>query len=200
MTRSDADADADLLERIRNDDPAAFDLFVARYGDRIYGFGLKVCGEREDARDVVQETLIKAYESLRELREPKALRSWLYRVATNACLMSRRKGKFAPERELSLEALMPLGPEGATYEIPDISHPPEREAARIELRVALAAAIETLPPEYRVVLVMRDMEQLSTRETAEAIGLPESTVKMRLHRARLAVRRELQATGAGRLP
>jgi RNA polymerase sigma-70 factor (ECF subfamily) len=188
------DADAELLEQIRRDDPAAFDHFVERYGDRIYGFGIRVCGEREDARDVVQDTLIQAFRSLKDLKEPKALRSWLYRVASNACLMKRRKGKFEPDRELALEELMPRGGDGASFEIPDLSALPDEALARTEARRLVREAIDTLAPHYRIVLVMRDMEQLSTREVSEALDLPETAVKMRLHRARLAVREQIEAT------
>jgi len=183
-----ADADISLLERIQKNDPAAFDLFVKRYGDRLYGFSMRMCGEREDARDTVQETLLQAFRSLKSLKEPKALRSWLYRVASNACLMRRRKGKFEPERELSLEELMPQEGEEASVEIP------EEKLLRDELRLKVREAIRALPPQYRVVLVLRDMEQLSTREAAEALDLPESTIKIRLHRARLGVRKQLESS------
>ena len=189
---SRAASDAELLERIRSDDRTAFDEFVKRYGDRIYGFGLRMCGEREDARDVVQETLIKAFESLKTLHEPRALRSWLYRVASNACLMKRRKGKFEPRRELSLEELMPAGAESATFEVPDPSAAPDQAAELAETRLAVREAIRSLAPDYRIVLLLRDIEQLSTREVAEALDLPETTIKMRLHRGRLAVRRYLE--------
>lgn len=185
-------SDEALLERIRDDDPRAFDEFVARYGDRIYGFGVRMCGEREDARDVLQETLIKAFESLKTLKEPRALKSWLYRVASNACLMKRRRGKFEPKRELSLDELMPAGVESATFEIPDVTDAPEDHASRNETRQAVREAIRSLPPHYRIVLLLRDIEQLSTRETATALDLPETTVKMRLHRARLGVRSYLE--------
>jgi len=187
-----AEADTDLLEKIQRDDPQAFDLFVERYGNRLYGFSMRMCGEREDARDTVQETLLQAFLSLKDLREPKALRSWLYRVASNACLMKRRKGKFEPDRELSLEELMPQGGNGAAAEIPDRGDLPDDEVLREEARHAVRQAIESLPPHYRIVLVLRDMEQLSTREVSEALDLPETTVKMRLHRARLGVRQYLE--------
>ena len=115
--------ESDLLQKIQDGDPQAFDEFVNLYGDRIYGFGLRMCGEREDARDIAQETFIKAFESLKALKEPKALKSWLYRVAANACLMKRRKGKFEPKSELSLEDLsLPpreqVGRQSATTPLP----------------------------------------------------------------------------------
>ena len=189
--------DATLLARIRRDEPGAFEEFVSAYGDRIYGFGRRVCGETEDARDVAQDTLLKAYLSLKGLEHPEALRSWLYRVASNACLMKRRKGKFEPARELSLEELAPRLGEGTGIEIPDPGALPDESLERTRLRERVQAAIGDLPPHYRIVLVMRDMEHLSIEETAEALSLPVTTVKMRLHRARLMVRQRLEAELAG---
>lgn len=185
-------SEADLLHKIQSGDPRAFEEFVNLYGDRIYGFGMRMCGEREDARDVVQETLIKAFESLKTLKEPKALKSWLFRVASNACLMKRRKGRFEPQRELSLEELMPKGAESAAFEVPDQSDLPDDSVARNETRRVVREAIRSLPPQYRIVLLLRDIEQLSTREASEALGLPDTTIKMRLHRARLGVRKFLE--------
>jgi len=186
-----ADADSQLLEKIHKDDPDAFDRLVESYGDRIYAHGMRMCGHREDASDVFQDTLLQAFRSLKSLKEPKALRSWLYRVASNACLMKRRKGKFEPRRELSLEELMPSDAEQAAVEIPDLSDLPEDAVLRREAQQAVREAIDTLPCSYREVLILRDIEQLSTRETARALDVPESTIKMRLHRARLMVRNHL---------
>jgi RNA polymerase sigma-70 factor (ECF subfamily) len=182
----------DLLDRIRRDAPGAFDAFVERFGDRIFAFGMRMCGEREDARDVFQDTLIQAYRSLRDLREPRALRSWIYRVAANACLMKRRRGKFEPEREISLDELIPRSREDAEAEIPDPAALPDEEVRRGEVQRAVRAALDAIPEHYRIVLALRDMEQLTTQEVMEALGLPESTVKMRLHRARIMVRNRLK--------
>jgi len=186
-----------LLQQIQANEPGAFDRFVTLFEDRIYRFGVRMCGQREDARDVLQDTLIQAYVSLKDLRHPEALRSWVYRVAANACLMMRRKGKFEPQREVSLEDLMPRGSDGPRAEIPDPASLPDEELARSELRQAVRAAVEQLPVQYRVVLVLRDMEHLPTAEVAQALDLPESTIKMRLHRARLMVRQSLEATFSG---
>jgi len=185
------ETDRQLLEAIRRDDPAAFEEFVRRYGSRIYGFGVRVCGEPEAAKDVAQETLLQAFRSVKDVQEPKALRSWLYRVVSNACLMRRRKRKHEPRRELSLDELMPGGPDEAGIQIPDAADLPDVEAAREEAREAVHAGIAELSPEYRMVLLLRDIEQLSTKETADALELNESTVKMRLHRARLMLRKVL---------
>lgn len=191
------DQDAALLERIRRDDPGAFEEFVDRHGGRIMGFGLRVCGEREDAKDILQETLITAYRSLKGLQDPRAMKSWLYRVASNACLMKRRKGKFEPKTEISLDDLGPLGPAGVLRQIPDPSELPDEVLARSELGRALQEAIAELPPHYRIVLVLRDMEGLTTREVAAALGLETSAAKMRLHRARLMVRQRLESALVG---
>ena len=188
--------DAALLARIREDAPGAFDEFVARFGGRIYAFGMKFCGEREDAKDVLQDTLFQAYRSLRQLEHAEALTSWLYRVAANACLMIRRKGKFEPEREISLEELLPSPQEDLRAQIPDPAALPHEDAVRAETKARVQKAIGDLPPAYRIVLVMRDMEQLSTQEVADALGLAISAVKMRLHRARLMVRKSLEASFA----
>jgi RNA polymerase sigma-70 factor (ECF subfamily) len=189
MTR--IETDRELLDGIRRDAPGAFEEFVRRYGGRIYGFGMRVCGEVEDAKDVAQDTLFQAFRALKDVKEPEALRSWLYRVVSNACLMRRRKGKYEPKQELTLEELMPRGREDAEIEIPDAATLPDDEAARAEIQTAVHAGIRELPPEYRMVLLLRDIEQLSTREVAVALSLTESNVKMRLHRARLMLRKVL---------
>lgn len=181
----------ELLERIRRDEPGAFEQFVQAYGDRIHAFGMRVCGHRHDAEDVAQDTLLQAYRKLRTLEEPRALRSWLYRVASNACLMNRRRRQGAG-RERSLDELMPRADGEGRIDLPDFRPLPDEQASRDELRAAVQRAVLDLPETYRLVVVMRDMEQLSTRETAEALGLPETTVKMRLHRGRLMVREALE--------
>jgi len=122
MTR--IETDRELLDGIRRDAPGAFEEFVRRYGGRIYGFGMRVCGEVEDAKDVAQDTLFQAFRALKDVKEPEALRSWLYRVVSNACLMRRRKGKYEPKQELTLEELMPRGREDAEIQIPDMADLP----------------------------------------------------------------------------
>jgi RNA polymerase sigma-70 factor (ECF subfamily) len=189
---------AELLRRIQADAPGAFEEFVDRFGDRIYGFGLQMCGEREDARDVAQDTLLQAYRSLKNLKHPEAMRSWVYRVVSNACQMKRRKGQYQVNREVSLEELMPAGENDFAEILPDPAETPDNAALRAEAEELVRKAIHTLPPHYRIVLLLRDMEQFTTRETSKILNLPESTVKMRLHRGRLMVRRELESgSGAG---
>ena len=154
----------------------------------VYGFGMKVCGSHEDAQDTAQETLLRLARQLREFPDARALAVWLYKVAKTQCLMSRRKSKFAPAQMLTLEALMPepsssSAPGAKSWEIT-----PEEIVLNQELRGRLEDAILALPKHYRLVLILRDMEQLDTREVAEVMGISEETTKMRLHRARVSVR------------
>ena len=122
------------------------------------------------------------------------MRPWVFRIAKNACLMKRRKSVFAPARELSLDELMPVKTRTdgqVRIEIADWSNQPDDLFLRAELRETLATSIRELPEVYRTVLLLRDLEELSTRETAEMLELSEDAVKTRLHRARLAVRQRL---------
>lgn len=184
------EADEAILAAVQAGDPRAFDRFVERFGNRIYAFGIRMCGHREDAEDVFQETLITVFRKIQTLREPGALTTWLYRIVANGCLTRRRKSKFAPVAELSLEDLLPMGGVEDGPVLPEGDGPVEA-LYRNELSHALEKAVRDLPPDYRVIWLMRDVEGLSTEETAQALGLGISNVKMRLHRARLALRRDL---------
>jgi RNA polymerase sigma-70 factor (ECF subfamily) len=183
--------DERVLRAVLAGEDRAFDDFVARFGSRIFGFGMRMCGRREDAEDVFQETLTTVFRKVQTLREPRALTSWLYRIIANACLTRRRRSTFAPDEELSLEDLLQRG--GVAEDglaIPAVDDP-EGVLLRKELADHLEAAVRDLPPKYRIVWVLRDVEALSVAETAEALDISISNVKMRLHRARLALRKRL---------
>jgi RNA polymerase sigma-70 factor (ECF subfamily) len=141
----------------------------------------------------MQEVLVKSVGYLRKFESPKALLVWLYKVAKNRCLMNRRRSKFAPKEELSLDELMPDRKELEKLSS-DGSINPETFAIRSQEAVRLRNAIQKLPPPYRIVLVLRDMEGLADEEVAEITGLRAGTVRVRLHRARLFVRKELMKT------
>ena len=150
---------------------------------------MRVCNQREDAEDTMQEVLAKSLDVLPKFDNPKALAVWLYKVAKNRCLMSRRKSKFAPEKELSLDELMPDGRELAHLAKGGIN--PEAFAIHSQEAQWLRDAVQKLPPQYRMILVLRDMEGLADDEVAEITGLRAGTVRVRLHRARLFVRKEI---------
>jgi len=156
----------------------------------VFSFSMRVCNQREDAEDTMQEVLVKSVSVLPKFESPKALIVWLYKVAKSRCLMSRRKSKFAPKHELSLEELMPDRSELAKLSDKGMLNP-EAFAIRSQEAIWLRAAIQKLPPQYRIVLVLRDMEGLTDAEVAEITGLRPGTVRVRLHRARLFVRKEL---------
>jgi RNA polymerase sigma-70 factor, ECF subfamily len=159
----------------------------------VYGFGMKVCGTPEDAEDTAQETLIRLARDLKVFPNARALAVWLYKVAKTQCLMSRRQSKFAPAQMLTLDALMPKGSGTSAPQVKSWEITPEEIALKKELRSKLEDAILTLPKHYRLVLILRDMEQLDTREVAEVMGISEKTTKMRLHRARVFLRNALAA-------
>jgi len=174
--------------------PGAFERFVEHFRSKVFQYSWLMCGQREDAEEVAQETLLKVFENFTQIREPERVRPWVFRIAKNACLMKRRKSVFAPATELSLDQLMPVrtNTDGrVAIEIADWSALPDDLLLRAELRDTLAAAIGELPETYRSVILLRDLEELSTQETAQILDLTEDVVKTRLHRARLAVRQKL---------
>lgn len=191
----DRERDEQVLADVLADAPGAFERFVDHFGNRLYAFGIRMCGQREDAEDVFQETLVTAYRKLRTLREPRALSTWLYRIVANACLATRRRSKFAPEEELSLDAIAPESEVTRGDPAMRGEGDPEDDLYRRELAEALEAAVRELPPHYRMIWLMRDVEGLDTNETAEALNISEANVKMRLHRARLALRKRLAHFG-----
>ena len=185
---------------LQQNDPASLERALALLQDTVFSFSMKVCGQREDAEDTMQEVLLKSVPYLPRFSSPQALSVWLYKVAKNRCLMSRRRSKFAPQRELALDELMPDRQEleslagsslaGGNGDSPEIS------LLRGERAQWLRDAILRLPPPYRLVLVLHDMEELSDQEIAKITGLRAGTVRVRLHRARLYLRNELARRGA----
>lgn len=188
--------EAQLATQLLAREPAAFEAFARHFGGKIFHYSWLMCGQREDAEEVAQETLMRVFESLDQLREPALVRPWVFRIAKNVCLMKRRRSLFAPQpgQELSLDHVMPAKVERngeVRLEIADWSQVPEQQAISAELREMLEDAIRALPSNYRSVVLLRDIEQLNTKETAEILDLAEDVVKQRLHRGRLALRKAL---------
>lgn len=158
---------------------------------------MKVCGHREDAEDTTQDVLLKSLRHIQKIEEPRALAVWLYKVTRNRCWMSRRRSKFAPEQTLSLDDLMPDSEELQSITTGRESSP-ESQALSKQEAARVHQAILRIPPQYRLILVLHDMEELDTAEVAQITGLREGTVRVRLHRARLFVRRELAKPSPGK--
>jgi len=179
------------LEILKTGEPRAVEQAIESLQSAVYAFGMKVCGHPEDAEDTTQETLIRLARSLKDFPDARALAVWLYKVAKSQCLMSRRKSKFAPAQMLSLDELMPDRMATAAPLMQSWAITPEELVLREESRARLEQAVLALPKHYRLVLILRDMEQLDTKEVAEVLEISEDTVKMRLHRARVFVRNAL---------
>jgi RNA polymerase sigma-70 factor (ECF subfamily) len=178
-----ARTDEQLVAAAQGGDRRALEELLERHQGRVFRFGMKMCGEPEDAKDVLQETLMAAARTLPEFRGASSVTTWLYAIARSFCIKRRRTGKFSPAALHSLDA---AGEEVA--EVPDQHRAPDDEVAGRQLEARLQEAIASLEPMYREVLVLRDVEGLSAAEVGEVLGLTVEAVKSRLHRARVAVR------------
>ncbi len=180
------------FELLRSGNSAHMGQALELLQNTVFSFSMTVCGHREDAEDTMQDVLLKAIPYLAKFDSPKALTTWLYTVARNRCWMSRRKSKFAPKEHLSLEELMPNAMELDHLGAMAAEGPsPERSVIADQDTEQLQQAILKVPPPYRLVLVLHDVEELSTDEIARILNLKEGNVRVRLHRARLFVRKEL---------
>lgn len=184
---------ADIEQAIRvmkGGEDDAREKAVALLQESVFSFSMRICGHRQNAEDNMQEVLVRSLPYLERFQNSKALAVWLYKVAKNRCLMSRRKSKFAPKAELSLEEMVPGR---ADLERTDgrASVSPEEAAIHSELGRRLREVIQLLPPHYRIVLELRDLDGLTDEEVGEITGLRPGTIRVRLHRARLFVRKEL---------
>ncbi|MDR3748849.1 MAG: sigma-70 family RNA polymerase sigma factor [Acidobacteriota bacterium] len=187
------------LEFLQQREPAAVEKALALLQDTVFSFSIKVCGHTQDAGDTAQDALLKSIPHLAKFDNPKALTVWLYKVARNHCISQHRRPGSLPARNLSLDDLMP-----DRRELQDLlrTQTPNPEAALLNSKSAehLKQSILQVPPQYRMVLVLHDMEDLSTSEVAQIMGLREGTVRVRLHRARLLVRRHIaNLSRAGRV-
>ncbi len=178
------------VQLIQSKDPKSLEEALALLQNTVFSFSMKVCGQRQDAEDTMQEVLLKSVPNLPKFDSPRALMVWLYKVAKTRCLMSRRKSKFAPKEALSLEELMPDRRELEKL-FGGADSTPETAFLRRENAKRLREAVRKLPPDYRLILVLHDMEELSDADIAEITGLRAGTIRVRLHRARLFVRKEL---------
>lgn len=174
---------------------ATFDRLYRDHVDRIYRFAQRLCGHNDDAKDLVQDTFLNAYRGIKRFRGEAQVSTWLYTIATRACIRMRRRRRGEPERELSLDEFIPTSKGEFHLQIPIEGLTPEEALEHKELRHMLQQAIQKLPKKYRLVLVLRDMEGLTAKQVSSVMRLNERAVKSRLHRARLFVRRELSARG-----
>jgi RNA polymerase sigma-70 factor (ECF subfamily) len=178
-----------LVSRAKAGDTAAFTQLVERYERKIYRLAKNITQNDEDAEDVLQEAFLKAYSNLDNFQEQSKFYTWIVRIAVNEALMKLRKRKS--DRTVSLDEPQDTGEDMVQREIAVWEDDPEQRYGRDELRDILDRAIDTLKPSFRTVFVLRDIEELSTEETAEALGISIPAVKSRLLRARLQLREKL---------
>jgi len=186
---NDKDQKTYSLEALREGDRAEFASLVEEYSPMIYRLGLKMLNNPQDAEDILQETFIKAYKHIGKFDGRSSVSTWLYRIATNEALMSLRK-KRPDTISFDVPSIYETEPQ-EPLQIVDWCCLPEEEYLSAESRMRLDEAAESLPDSLRVVFVLRDIESLSTRETAEVLNISEMAVKTRLSRARLRLREDL---------
>ena len=183
---------AQLVREAASGDEGAMERLLIRAQEVAYRVSLLVCGHRQDAEDVMQDALLKTYQYVSRIEDPSAFRTWLYRTVRNACLMKRRRRVDEPARYTSIEE------GGATkdgeprpVEIEDRSRAADQQLIDAWIGDRLRRALSVLPRTYRAIVVLREIEGLSTREVAAITGISEANVKTRLHRARALLRQQL---------
>ena len=186
------DQDFLLIQDIQNGHQELFAELIQRYEQALYNFGMKICGQPSDAEDLVQDTFINVFRYLKSFRYETKFKNWLYRIATSICIKRRRRSKFAPERELSLDEFLPQDEATVEQEVPQWAALPLDRVLNEELGRKLRQAILELPEKYRMVLVLRDIEGFSTEACAQILNLTPANIKVRLHRARLFLRDQLK--------
>jgi RNA polymerase sigma-70 factor (ECF subfamily) len=181
--------EAEQIEKARGGDARAFGDLIGKYERKIFRLAQHITQNREDAEDVLQETFLKAYEHLNQFQGNSKFYTWIVRIAVNQALMKLRKRKS--DKTVSMDEGIDTGEDVVIREIAAWDEDPEQKYSREELNEILTAAVDSLAPAYRTVFVLRDVEDLSTEETAEALELSIPAVKSRLLRARLQLREKL---------
>jgi RNA polymerase sigma-70 factor (ECF subfamily) len=179
------------LEALHAGDPAEFSKLVDAYSNKIYRLAIKMLNQQQDAEDVLQETFLKAYRGIKSFDGRSKISTWLFRIASNEALMVIRKKH--PDTISIDEPIETEEGEQEPVQIVDWCCLPEEELLTEETRQKLDAAVQKLPQRLKVVFILRDINELSTHETAEILDLTDTAVKTRLSRARLRLREELSA-------
>ncbi len=186
---SKVEAEGFSLEALQAGDSAEFSRLVEAYSSKIYRLAIKMLNQQQDAEDVLQETFLKAYRGLKSFDGRSKISTWLFRIATNEALMLLRRKH--PDFVSIDEPVETEEGEQEPLQIVDWCCLPEEELLSEESKTRLDAAVQKLPASLRVVFILRDINDLSTRETADVLNLSETAVKTRLSRARMRLREEL---------
>ena len=186
------DEDWEIIERFRAGNNSAFEELMTRYEGNIYGFLVRMCGCPEGAKDVLQHTFLNTYRYVGSFRGDSSFKTWLYRVASSACLKTKRKRGSEPDFQISLEEFLPKEKETPEDKKPSWHKTPVEEMMNRELSEHIQKNLQLMPRKYRIVLVLRDLEGFSAEETAQTLEINVSAVKSRLHRARLFLRSSVE--------
>lgn len=186
------DDDTELVRAINAGRTERFPELVKRYEQKLYNFGRRMCRDESDAEDLVQDTFLNVYRYLKDFRYETKFKNWLYRVAANTALKKRRRSRFGLEPTLPLEELAEHEEAAAPVEVPEWARMPLEQVLNEELMGILHQAIWSLPEKYRIVAILRDIEEFSTEDTAQILNLSPANVKVRLHRARLFLKDKLK--------
>lgn len=187
------EAESGWLARLRKGDGSAFEWLVREHGGRLLSVARRFLRDEEDARDAVQETFLSAYRSIGDFAGGSRLSTWLHRIAINACLMRLRTRRRKPEERID-DLLPRFAADGHQENHPTLPWEGSAETLieRSQTGAIVRQAIDRLPDPYRTVLLLRDIEEISTGEAARLLGVTENAVKIRLHRARQALRTLLE--------
>jgi len=187
-------SDEEVVRRVLEGETALFEVIMRRYNQRLYRVSRVVLRDDSEAEDVMQDAYVRAYEHLDQFEGRAAFSTWLTRIALHEALARKRRRKPIQE----LDAMQEM--KGDSMPILKSSKPdPEAETAQAQVRQLLEGAIQSLPEPYRVIVVLREVEEMDVAETAETLGVSESVVKTRLHRAHAMLRRELHSRARGRV-
>ena len=184
-------SDQVLVEKIKAGDFEAFTELVTRYEGKVYRLAMRMLRKPEDAEDALQETFLQVHRGIHSFEGRSTFSTWLFRLATNICLMKIRHRGTEPSGLLPLEEYIPQEKEGRLSQIQDWPEKPEELLLSKESREKMLEALGRLPGEYRAVFILRDIEGFSNAEAGEALGISVAAVKSRLHRARLSLRSSL---------
>lgn len=188
--------DTQLVRLAQGGDTRAFDELVRRYRDKVYRLSFKILRHEEDAAEALQDAFLSAYRGLKNFKSESTFSTWLYRIATNASLMKYRKRR---DNHVSLEQSQSRNDDAETLEVPDWSTQPVDELLNAETRQVMEESVARLPEELQTVFLLRDIQEQSNAQVAEALDLTVAAVKSRLHRARLLLRDRLNRYFADRM-
>ncbi len=185
---SQGPGEEELLAALREGDEAAYKRVIVEMGGRLLAVARRILSNEEDARDTLQDALLQAFRNINDFKGQSLLSTWLHRIVVNVALMKLRSRRRKPEE--SIEPMLPVFQDDGHHVNPivDWGENAEKMLQRQETKTIVREAIDRLPENYRTVMMLRDIEELSTNEAAEALGISPNAVKIRLHRARQALR------------